>query len=362
MPAPRRAAPELHPRKLHAPICRPEHWGYMHGHACRGMSDGGAGGAKMPPRRGASAVLPYRGGGDEPGMLPGFVQNIMEGGIDELVIGIDRDTHGCPELADAAARYPGRVRAAVVPASPDWGFRFAAVVWHLIGEARHDLVLVTNIDEVPSRGALGPTQKVGTDDRYVLESGPVWSGGGGARTQIYGWTGTFWLSKPALGRYFDLPLYKSIRDGGDAFFFTSAVAAGLRYHVRPEPWIRTVRKGHMELGWFRWKVGLRESAAAQDDWSKVALYRRAARNFVAMRRILADEGRPYLAGWISAMLRPNSYWVRQSRALSGVDWVYQGRLPYDDLWRRWWRRAPSSRAVVVHGGHPRAAHGAGQGV
>lgn len=326
------------------------------------MSERGAGGAKGPLQRGRSVVLPYRGDGDESRMFPSFVQNIMKGDIDELVIGVDRDAHEYPEIADASGRYLGRIRAAVVPASPDWGFRFAAVVWHLIGAARHDLVLVTNIDEVPSSGALGPTQKVGTDDRYVLESGPVWSEGRGERTQIHGWTGTFWLWKPALGRYFDLPLYKSIRDGGDTFFFTSAVAAGLRYHVRPEPWIRIARKGHMELGWFRWKVGLKESAAVQNDWAKIAFYRRAARNFVVMRRILKDEGRPYLAGWISAMLRPNSYWARQSRMLSNEDWFYQGRLPYDDLWRRWWRRAPSSKAVVVHGRHPKAACGAGQGV
>lgn len=117
----------------------------------------------------------------------------------------------------------------------------------------------------------------------------------------------------------------------------------------------------MELGWFRWKVGLKESAAAQDNWAKIALYRRVARNFVAIRGIRKEEDRSYLAGWISAMLRPNSYWARQSRILSDADWVYQGRLPYDDLWRRWWRRAPSSKAVTVHGKYPKAARDTGRG-
>lgn len=318
-----------------------------------GLEDASPQGA---PRQGRSAVLPYRGGPDEQRMLPGFVQSIMEGGIDELVIGIDRDACEYPEIAGVCSRYRGRVRAAVVPPSPEWGFRFAAVVWHLIGGAEHDLVLVTNIDEAPSGSALGPTQKVGKDDRYVLESGPV---EGDDATSLPGWTGTFWLWRPALGRYLDPSLYKTIRDGGDAFFFWSAVKAGLRYHVRPEPWIRTDRAGHMELDWFRWKVGLREGAAAQDAWKGIALYRRAARNLVAIRNILREEDGPYLRGWLSAMVRPNSYWARQSRALSDVDWVYQGRLPYDDLWRRWWRRAPSSRAVTVHGRPPKAASGRG---
>lgn len=155
-----------------------------YGLICAGMREGyvedRAGGTADPQRQGRSAVLPYRGDPEESGMLPDFVRAIMQCDVDELVIGIDRDAHEYPEISDAASRYPGRVRAAVVPASPDWGFRFAAVVWHLIGEARHDLVLVTNIDEVPSGGALGPTQKVGKDDRYVLESGPVVDEGGGA--------------------------------------------------------------------------------------------------------------------------------------------------------------------------------------
>lgn len=145
------------------------------------MDEVGLAVANKAMRQGRSVVLPYRGDPDEAGMLPGFVRIIMQSDVDELVIGIDRDAHAYPVIADACRQYQGRVRAVVVPASPDWGFRFAAVVWHLIGEARYDLVLVTNIDEVPSSGALGRPQKVGMDDRYVLESGPV-GGGGGSRS------------------------------------------------------------------------------------------------------------------------------------------------------------------------------------
>lgn len=299
---------------------------------------------------GRSAVLPYRGDPDEARMLPGFVQTVMQGGIDELVIGIDRSAHEYPEIADACDIYPGRVRAVVVPASPDWGFRFAAVVWHLIGEAKHDLVLVTNVDEMPSSGALGPPQKAGRDDCCPLESGPAESG---ESTPLPGWSGTFWVWKPALGRYFDPSLYKNIRDGGDTFFFWSAVEAGLRYHIRQAPWTKITREGHMRLDWFRWKAGLREGAVLQGELMGKVFYRRAARNFVAIRKILKEKDVAYLAGWLSAMLRPNSYWARQSRAMNIADWVYQGRLPYDDLCRQWWRRAPSSRAVMVHGRNKR---------
>ena len=178
-------------------------------------------------------------------MLADFVQAVMQGGIDELAVGIDRDIGEYPELEEECARYPGRVRAVTVPPSPEWGFRFAAVVWHLIGDARHDLVLVTNVDELPGPAALEPPRRAGIAPGYVLESGPTARDGPLA---IPVWTGTFWVWRPALGRYFDLGLYKSIRDGGDSFFFWSAVRAGLRYHLRQGPWITVRGGGHADLG------------------------------------------------------------------------------------------------------------------
>ena len=299
--------------------------------------------ATVRPR---SAVLPYRGTGEEPRMLRDFVQAVVGGGIDELVVGIDRDIGEYPELEEECARNPGRIRAVTVPPSPDWGFRFAAVVWHLIGEARHDLVLVTNVDELPGSAALEPPRRAGIARGYVLESGPPARDGPLA---IPMWTGTFWVWRPALDRYLDLGLYKRIRDGGDSFFFWSAVRAGLRYHLRQGPWI-TVRGGvHVDIWWYRWKSALRESATAQHAWSGVAIHRRAARNFVAIRGMVERKEWWSLAGWLAGMARPNSYWAAQARSLGDIDWLHQGRLPYDDLWRRWWKTSPSSEAVVAHG-------------
>ena len=308
-------------------------------------SGGNAPGGRGGPR---SVVLPYRGGGEEPGLLRDFCETVMRSDVDELVIGIDRGESEYPEIAEACGRYGGRVRAVVVPPSPEWGSRFAAVLWRLIEGARSDLVLATNVDEVPSAEALGPPHRAGLAPGCVLESGPPereWDAGPPAP----GWTGTFWVWRPALGRYFDLRLYKRIRDGGDFFFFWSAVKAGLRYHQRKGPWI-TVRGGeHTDLGWVRWKDGLRASACAQEAWRAVAVHRRAARNLVAIRGLAGNREWWHLAGWLAGMARPNSYWAARARDLHGADWLHQGRLPYDDLWRRWYRRGPTEEAVVVHG-------------
>lgn len=310
--------------------------------------DPGALGDHAGPR---SAVLPYRGGGDEPRILRSFCEAVMRSGIDELVIGTDRDESEYPEIEECCRAYSGRVRVVKVPASPEWGSRFAAVLWHLIASAKHDLILVTNVDELPSRWALEPPHKVGRAPGYVLESGPPERGG--APVMPY-WTGTFWVWRPALDRYFDLRLYKRIRDGGDLFFFWSAVRAGLRYHRQKGPWITIHGEEHADLAWCRWKEGLRVSAQAQKAWGRVAVHRRAAKNLVTVLGIAKRKDCWYLAGWLTGMIRPNSYWVAMSRRLHVQDWVHQGRLPYDDLWRRWWRRTPSREAVVVHG-HDTAA-------
>lgn len=290
-----------------------------------------------------SVVLPYRGAGTEPHTLLDFCEMVMQSDVDELVIGVDRDISEYPEIGKVCGRYGCRVRAVQVPASPNWGFRFAAVLWHLVGTAKHDLVLVTNVDEMPSASALGPPHRAGRNG-YVLESGPDAKWG---ETVIPRWTGTFWVWRPALGKYFDLALYRLIRDGGDSFFFRSAVKAGLRYHVRQGPWIETVGGNHTDLGWYRWKVGFRDGVAAQEAWSKIVVHRRAARNLVVMRRLPWVNNTWYAVGWLSGMARPNSYWAAQARELDGANWLHQGRLPYDDLWKGWWRRKPSSEAVVV---------------
>ena len=307
------------------------------------------------PERGApdvqagprSVVLPYRGVGEEPRILLGFCETVMRSDIDELVIGIDRDEREYPEIEKARALYGDRVRAVKVPASSEWGSRFAAVLWHLIAAAMHDLVLVTNVDEMPSKRALGFPHKAGRMPGYVLESGPPECGGAPVLPYT---TGTFWLWRPALGDYFDLRLYKRIRDGGDVFFFWSAVKAGLRYHRQQGPWITIHGAEHWDLGWCRWKEGLRASTHSQKKWGGIAAYRRAARNLVCVLEVVRRKKDIwYLAGWLAGMIRPNSYWATVSRTLNVIDWVHQGRLPYDDLVRRWWKRAPSHEAVVVSG-------------
>ena len=193
------------------------------------LPERGAPDAHAEPR---SAVLPYRGGGEEPRILLGFCETVMGSDIDELVIGIDRDKCEYPEIEKVRGLYGDRVRAVRVPASPEWESRFAAVLWHLIASARYDLILATNVDEIPSKQALAYPHKAGRVPGYVLESGPA--DRGGAPVLPY-WTGTFWLWRPALGDYFDLRLYKRIRDGGDLFFFWAAVKAGLRYHRQQGP-------------------------------------------------------------------------------------------------------------------------------
>ena len=293
-----------------------------------------------------SAILPYRGAGEEPRMLRDFVRAVVQGGVDELVVGVDRGVGEYPELEEECARHPDRVRAVTVPPSPDWGFRFAAVVWHLIQDARHDLVLVANVDELPGPAALEPPRRAGIAPGYVLESGPTASDG---PLEIPVWTGTFWVWRPALAGYLDPKLYRRIRDGGDSFFFWSAVRAGLRYHLRQGPWITVRGESHDKIGWYQWKNGLRESARAQRAWSEIAVHRRAARNFVAIRGMWEQREWWRLRGWLAGLARPNSYWAAQARALDDTDWLHQGRLPYDDLWKRWWKRAPSSEAVVAHG-------------
>ena len=305
----------------------------------RGTPDAQAG-----PR---SVILPYRGGGEEPRILLGFCETVMRSDIDELVIGIDRDECEYPEIEKVRGLYGDRVRVVKVPASPEWGSRFAAVLWQLIASARHDLVLVTNVDELPSKRALGSPHKAGRMPGYVLESGAPKRGG--APVLPY-WTGTFWLWRPALCDYFDLRLYKRIRDGGDLFFFWSAVKAGLRYHRQKGPWITIHGAEHGDLGWCRWKEGIRVSAHAQKKWGGIAAYRRAARNLVCMLEIVRRKKDIWhLAGWLAGMTRPNSYWATMARTLHVMDWVHQGRLPYDDLVGRWWRRAPSREAIVAYG-------------
>lgn len=308
--------------------------------------EGGGGGEQAPLHAGRSVVLPYRGGVDESRIFGNFVRSVMNSGVDELVVGIDRDAGEYPEIAKALCEHGGRLRAVTVLSSGEWGFRFAEVLWHLIGAARHDLVLVTNVDEMPSADALGPPHKAGAVEGYVLESGPDARWG---KSALPKWTGTFWVWRPALGSYFDLGLYRLIRDGGDSFFFWSAVRKGLRYHVRQGPWIETRGDNHMDLGWYRWKNGFRDSATAQGTWGKIALHRRLARNLAAVRGLPWADDMWYAAGWILAMIRPNSYWAAQARELDDADWIHQGRKPYDDIWRRWWRRKKSGGAVVVHG-------------
>lgn len=175
-------------------------------------------GLKGARRAGRSAVLPYRGS-TEASLLPGFVPAVMQSGIDELVVGVDDDVCAYPEVADACELHGSRVRAVRIPTSPDWEFKFAAVLWRLIDSAEHDLVLVTNVDELPSGMALGKPERGRAGD-YVLESG---SDTTSSAAKILAWTGTFWLWRPAPESYFDLEEYKRIKDGAGLFFFYSAV-------------------------------------------------------------------------------------------------------------------------------------------
>lgn len=312
----------------------------------RGEAGGHSLGGRVGPR---SVVLPYRGAGNEPQILLTFCETVMQSDVDELVIGVDRDVDEYPEIKKVYGLYGTRVRAVRVPASPDWGFRFAAVLWHLIEAAEHDLVLVTNVDELPSKQALGPPHKAGHIPGYVLESGPLERGGAPA---LPFWTGTFWVWRPALNDYFDLRLYKKIRDAGDIFFFWSAVGAGLRYHRRKAPWITISGKEHGDLGWVKWKGGFWESVHAQRAWGGIAVHRRAARNLVSVSGAVRQKRWWHVMGWLAGAMAPNSYWATQARTLHFIDWLYQGRLPYDDLLKWWWRRASSGEAVVVHGAVP----------
>lgn len=304
--------------------------------------------AKGNSHAGRSAVLPYRGGADEAGMLPGFVSTVMQGGIDELVIGVDGDIRAYPEVTKAYKAYGGRVRAVRVPSSPDWGFRFAAVLWHLISSAKHDLVLVTNVDELPSRAALGWPERAGGADGYVLESG---SDTTPDSTDIPAWTGTFWLWRPALESYVDLGEYKKIRDGGDSFLFRSAIRAGKRYKARHGMWVTLRRESHMDLHWFRWKMGLYDCAMSYRKTGVPPLASRMAGSVRMLRGIvLGGAGRSgrdrwWYAGFMAGLLRPRSYWTVAAQDMEDLEWVWQGRVPYDDLFRHWWRRGPSAQAL-----------------
>lgn len=300
---------------------------------------------------GRSAVLPYRGGSDEAGLLQGFVRTVMQSGIDELVVGVDDDIQAYPEVAEACKVHGGRVKAVRVPASPDWGFRFAAVLWHLIGSAKHDLVLVTNVDELPSEAALEKPEKAGGAGEYVLESG---SNTTPDATDIPTWTGTFWLWRPALESYFDLEEYKRIKDGGDSFFFYSAIRAGKKYRARHGLWITLQRKSHMDLHWFRWKLGLLHCAMSYKRQGLPPLASRMVDSARLLRDIVWRGGRSgydrwYCAGFMAGLLRPRSYWTVAAQGMDGAEWVWQGRVPYDDLFKYWWRRRPSARAFRMEG-------------
>lgn len=155
------------------------------------------------------AVLPHRGGFDESGLLSGFVRAVMQGNIDELVIGVDDDVRAYPEVAKASKLHIRRIKAVRGPAPPEWGTGFVAVLWHLIGGAKRDLVLVTNVDELPSGVALGKPESAGGAGDYFLESGPDTTPDA---ANIPAWTDTLWLWRPALESYFDLRAHRWIMD------------------------------------------------------------------------------------------------------------------------------------------------------
>ena len=308
-----------------------------------GGADGHGDRAGEARSAGRSAVLPYRGGKDESGLLAGFVQAVLRSDIDELVVGVDDDADSYPEVARARRRHGDRLRVVQVPPSPDWGFRFAAVLWHLIQCAKHDLVLVTNVDEIPSGMALERPRRAGRSEHYVLESGFDTADD---EVNLPGWTGTFWLWRPSLEKYVDVGDYKRIRDGGDSFFFWSAIGAGLRYHSRHGRWITLRRKPHSELYWFRWKSGLRECALGyRREGSPPGLARRMVRAAKVSWSIAAGRGdRWYHAGWLAGLLRPRAYWTTAAQGMGYFEWAWQGSLPYEDLCKRWWRSRPSMPA------------------
>lgn len=170
-----------------------------------------------------SAVLPYRGRVDKSGLLSGFVRAVMQAGIDERVIGVDGDVRAYPEAAKACKLRVGRVKAGRVPASPEWETGFVAVLCHLIGGAKRDLVLVTNGDELPSGVALRNPESGGRAGDYFLESGRDTTPDA---ISILAWMDTFWLWRPALEPYFDLGAYRRIMDGADSPFFCEELERG----------------------------------------------------------------------------------------------------------------------------------------
>ena len=304
-------------------------------------------------------ILPIKGTKQEFEFAKESIPSILNLHPDELIFGVDSpvDTNLQNHLNDICKTYPKNKSTFVeVEHNTDWNMPLAHILYDCIQKAKHDKILILNVDNRILPRIMDGYNTVGKDNQAIC-SGFVkfyvktlrdhmtnYFHVRGLKKNLRSWTGVFWIYRPWINKVLSRTEYSKIYNGADTFIFDSVDQHSDYYYEVIQDFVyRGLDYENNDLPWQQFMNGIYYQANQKrllqkhkERYQIISLLQTTCPSLIP-KLIAFKRNHPYfLKGYTWAKLNTNHKVVLKASQQTLYQWSYHGSTLIKDIedWNR----------------------------